>query len=535
MPLYGGQASSLGLVQIPPSDLRQVEVIKGTASALYGGQALGGVINLLSRRPGEEAEGQVILNATSRDGQDVSAYGATPFRGGWGGSVLLSANRQSEQDADGDGWIDMAGYERLSVRPRLFRDGDDGSSLFLTLGAMTEDRRGGTLDNRLAPDGQSFEQNQNTQRVDGGAVAERPVGDWGLAQFRASGVTQSRRHRFGNLIEKDEHQTLLVETSLTADAFGSSWVGGLAYQTEDYASEAFPGFDYQFDTPALFAQVERALATDLILAGSARWDEHSTYGGQLSPRLSLLYKPGLWTVRASWGQGFYAPTPFVEETEASGLSRLEPLAWLREETAETASLDFGYASGPWELGLTLFASDIEDAVRLQTIAPDRVRLINVDGLTRTRGVEALARWKQGPWAVTGSYLYVDASEPDDLGLNRRAVPLTPRHSAGFVAMWEEHDRGRVGFEAYYTGEQPLEDNPYRVEGDSYLELGLLGEVVLGRYRLFLNLENLLDFRQTREDLLTRPQRAPDGSWTVDAWAPLEGFTANAGIRIKFGG
>ncbi len=535
LPLYGGQASSLGLLQIPPSDLRQVEVIKGAASALYGGQALGGVINLISRRPGDEAEGEIILNATSREGQDLSAYGATPFSGGWGGSVLVSASRQTEQDIDEDGWIDMAGYERISARPRLFWDGDDGSSLFLTLGAMTEDRRGGTLDNRLAPDGQPFEQNQNTQRVDGGAVAERPLGDWGVAQFRASGVIQSHRHRFGSLIEKDQHETFLLEASLAADALDSSFVGGLAYQVEDYASAAFPGFDYQFETPALFAQVERELASDLVFAGSARWDGQSTYGGQFSPRLSLLYKPGPWTVRASWGQGFYAPTPFVEETDASGLSRLEPLSGLGEETAETASLDFGYAAGQWELGLTLFASDIENAVRLQTTAPDRVRLVNVDGVTQTRGVETLARWKRGPWVMTGSYLYVDASEPDDFGIARRDVPLTPRHSAGFVAMWEEHDRGRIGFEAYYTGEQPLEDNPYRTDGDSYLELGLLGEVVLGRYRLFLNLENLLDVRQTRDDPLTRPQRAPDGSWTVDASAPLEGFTANAGIRIKFSG
>jgi outer membrane receptor protein involved in Fe transport len=533
LPLYGGQASSLGLLQIPPSDLRQVEVIKGAASALYGGQALGGVINLISRRPGDEAEGEIILNATSREGQDFSSYGAMPLSGGWGGSVLISANRQTEQDIDEDGWIDMAGFERVSARPRLFWDGHDGSSLFLTLGAMTEDRRGGTLD--LAPDGQPFEQNQNTRRVDGGAVAERPLGDWGVAQLRASGVTQSHRHRFGSLIEKDQHETFLIEASLAADALGSSFVGGLAYQTEDYASEAFPGFDYQFETPALFAQVERQLATDFVFAGSARWDDHSTYGGQFSPRLSLLYKPGPWTVRASWGQGFYAPTPFVEETEASGLSRLEPLSGLREETAETASLDLGYANGPWELGLTLFASDIEDAVRLQTTAPDRVRLVNVDGVTQTRGVEALARWKRGPWVMTGSYLYVDASEPDEFGIARREVPLTPRHSAGFVAMWEEHDRGRIGFEAYYTGEQSLEDNPYRTESDSYVELGLLGEIVLGRYRLFLNLENLLDVRQTRDDPLTRPQRAPDGSWTVDAWAPLEGFTANAGLRIKFGG
>ena len=62
LPLHGGQASSLGLLQVPPSDLGQVEIIKGSASALYGGQALGGVINLVSKRPGPEAEGEVIIN-----------------------------------------------------------------------------------------------------------------------------------------------------------------------------------------------------------------------------------------------------------------------------------------------------------------------------------------------------------------------------------------------------------------------------------------------------------------------------------------
>ena len=100
---------------------------------------------------------------------------------------------------------------------------------------------------------------------------------------------------------------------------------------------------------------------------------------------------------------------------------------------------------------------------------------------------------------------------------------------------EDHDRGRIGFEAYYTGAQSLDDDPYRTESDSYWELGMLGEVVLGRVRVFLNLENLLDVRQTDHDRLVRPSRAADGAWTTDAWAPLEGFTANAGIRIRFGG
>ncbi len=101
-------------------------------------------------------------------------------------------------------------------------------------------------------------------------------------------------------------------------------------------------------------------------------------------------------------------------------------------------------------------------------------------------------------------------------------------------MWEDHDRGRVGLEIYYTGRQSLEDNPYRDESSPYLHVGLLGEIVLDRFRLFLNLENLLDVRQTRKDPLVRPSRASDGRWTVDAWEPLEGFVANAGVRIRLG-
>ncbi|MEX2480743.1 MAG: TonB-dependent receptor [Gammaproteobacteria bacterium] len=347
-------------------------------------------------------------------------------------------------------------------------------------------------------------------------------------------MRQSHDHGFGDLLEIDQHETMLIEASLAGERMATSWVGGLAYQADDYEAETFPVFDYRYDAPALFAQLEHDLGAEVSLAASARWDEHSEYGSQFSPRLSLLYRPGPWTIRASWGRGFYAPTPFVEETEAAGLSRLEPLSGLEAESAETLSLDFGYAVGALEARLTLFGSDIIDAVRLQTVAPDRVRLVNQDGVTRTRGVEALLRWRQAPYVVTASYLYLDASEPAEDEPGRQTVPLTPRHSAGLVAMWEQHDRGRIGLELYYTGEQALEDNPFRDKSERYLHIGLLGEIVLGRYRLFLNLENLLDVRQTREDPLVLPSRAPDGRWTVDAWAPLEGFIANAGVRISLG-
>jgi len=532
LPLYGGQASSLGLLQVPPSDLGQVEIIKGAASALYGGQALGGVINLVSRRPGPEPGSDIVLNATTRDGQDISAYGEASISDPWSASLLGNYSRQSTQDLDGDRWIDMPGYERVAVRPRLFYQGDAGTRAVMTAGAMSEDRRGGTVDGGTVPDGDPFPQNQDTRRVDLGVTLEHPVSEATAAQLRASGMRQDHDHRYGDLLEIDRHETTLLETSVVHRALRTTWVGGVAFQADRYRSDTFPAFDYDYRAPAVFGQVDHDLGDNVVLAASARWDDHSEYGSQRSSRLSALYRPGAWTIRGSWGRGFYAPTPFVDETEASGLSRLEPLQGLEAEQAETASLDIAYSIGGVEGGLTLFVSEIDDAVIPVSVSETRVRLVNQDGATETRGVEALLRWRRAPFAVTASYLFVDASETRPDGAGRRDVALTPEHSAGLVAMWERHGRGRLGLELYYTGEQSLADNPYRQTSKPYLHVGLLGEITLGQLSLFVNLENLLDVRQTRTDPLLQPRRTPSGNWTVDAWAPLEGFIANAGVRLR---
>jgi outer membrane receptor for ferrienterochelin and colicins len=534
LPLYGGQASSLGVLQIPPTDLGQVEVIKGAASALYGASALGGVINLVSRRPGDEPQAELLANATTRGGQDLTGYVSSPLGGGWSGSLTGGAHRQSRHDLDGDGWAAIPFYERVTARPRLFWEGAGGASAYLTAGAMAEDRQGGTLPGRTVPDGRPFPQAQRTKRFDAGLVGEFPV-ELGTLHLRASGVTQNHRHVFGDVVERDRHSTLFGEASLAGRAGATSWVAGAAFQTDRFRSRTFPAFDYTHDVPGAFVQIEHELRPDLTLAASARLDLHSEYGTQFSPRLSALYKPGLWTVRASLGRGFYAPTPFVEEIEAAGLSRLEPLSGLEAETAQTGSLDVGYAKGPVEASVTLFASNIEGATRLVDVASDRVRLVNVAGETRIRGSELLLRYRWDAFSLTGSYVFVDATEPGEGSAERRPVPLTPRHTAGAVAMWEKHGKGRIGVEAYYTGRQSLEDNPYRRISRPYLHVGVLGEIVLGKASLFLNAENILGVRQTRFDPLLRPTRAASGEWTVDVWAPTEGFILNGGLRLRFGG
>src|SRR5690349_10825895 len=105
LPLYGAGGDSLNLLQVPPLDLGQVEVIKGAASALYGPAALGGIINLVSRQP-REAETEALINVTSQQGLDGTFWLASAPAGGRSWTLLTGVHGQHRQDLDDDGWSD---------------------------------------------------------------------------------------------------------------------------------------------------------------------------------------------------------------------------------------------------------------------------------------------------------------------------------------------------------------------------------------------------------------------------------------------
>jgi iron complex outermembrane receptor protein len=279
----------------------------------------------------------------------------------------------------------------------------------------------------------------------------------------------------------------------------------------------------------VFVQDDIDIARWFSVSGSARADFHNQYGTFLSPRVAALFRWQHWTSRLSAGQGFFAPTPLTEETEAAGLSRLTIPAPLVAERGRSASLDLTRTLGPASFTATAFSSTVSHPILVDRA--QSYELINASGPTRNSGFEILGTLRKAPFSSTISYTYVHSSE-FDLG-SRVDTPLTPRHSFGIVGMWEKENVGRFGVESYYTGRQRLEQNPYRTESQPYVVFGFLAERKLGPIRLFLNAENLTDVRQTRWDPLLRPDRGVDGRWTVDAWAPLDGRVLNGGIRLKF--
>jgi outer membrane receptor for ferrienterochelin and colicins len=532
LPLYGAQGDSFSMLQVPPLDLGQVEVIKGVASALYGASALGGVINLVSRRP-QTPETEMLFNQTTQSGTDVTAWLAQPGSGPWSWTMLGGYHRQERKDFDEDGWSDLPSFDRGLVRPRVFYDNKAGRTVFVTAGVMAEDRAGGTLPGAVAPDGAPFEESLKTRHADSGVMARWLTEGGKVLSARGSFTRQTRDRHFGGVPEYGTRITWFGEASIQGARGRHTWVAGTSFQQDRFDLRELPQFDYRFSSPSIFAQDEIAFTPKVTLAASARADFHSEYGVLATPRVSVLLRPDQkWTIRSSIGTGAFTPTPFTEETDETGLSRVLPLHDLEAEHAVGGSVDVTRKLGPVDLTGTVFASRVNDALQSRDVTATSVELFNASAATRTWGTELIARYRVEGFTAMATHAFTNSTEPDPESGARRDVPLTARHAASFNTIWEG-DLGRFGIEVYYTGRQPLEDNPYRTEGKPYWLAGFFGERRFGPIRTFINLENLFDVRQTKDDPLTLPARLPDGRWTVDAWAPLDGRVLNAGLRISF--
>ncbi len=529
LPLFGTDVGGLGLLQIPPSDLGQVEVIKGVASALYGAGALGGVVDLISRRPTKEPARDLMVNRTSRSGTDAVLFASQPFTRGWSGTMLAGGHWQQRNDIDGDGWADLAGYSRAVVRPRLFWSDDHGRSIFVTVGGMWEQRDGGTMPSAvLAATGASYAESVDTARVDSGLVVQTPIADRFVLTARVSATRKDEQHRRGDIPEHDIADTVFTELALRGTAPHQTWVGGAAFERSTLDPRNDARFAYTYNVPGVFVQDDIEVRRWLTVSASGRVDDHNVYGTFVSPRVSALLRSGGWSSRISVGTGFFAPSAFTEETEAAGLARLTIATPLKAERGRSASLDVTRAYGPLTVTATAFRYDVDNPAVVDRAT---YRLATLSESTVNTGVEAVATIRRAPFNVTGTYTYVHSRE--GVRSERADIPLTPRHSAGLVGMWEREDRGRVGLEAYFTGAQRLEDNPFRSQSVGYVLFGGLVERRFGRVRVFLNAENLGGVRQTQWDPLVRPSQAVDGRWTVDAWAPLDGRVINGGIRLGF--
>lgn len=510
----GAIPDSLSLLQVPPIDLQRVEVIKGNASALYGGSALAGVLNLVSRPP--DADSQLLFSQSSLGGADGDVFLASGADAHNGLTFTGSAHYQSPRDPDQDGWSELTGYKRLTLRPRWYVGSGDQDTL-VTLGLIAEDRTGGS---------KPFGLELDTRHFDAGLVtnlrrdADRSIG------LKVNAAHTSHDRTFGATPIEDTATSLAAEATYQASAGAHQWTIGAALQYDELSVSDVPGVGFEYTVPALFAQDEFSPAKWLSISGSARIDAHSDFGTFLSPRLSALFRlnPDV-SLRVSAGGGFAPPTPLLDETEDIGFGSLEPMRGLRAEQASSASLDLKWLMKPCEINASAFASDIRHALDVEATAQaGRIVIVNDRKPFRVRGGEFLAACVIGETHLLASTTYLDASEEDRL----------PKLSAELAAIFELEGRGRAGFEISYTGTQQVHDDPFLTRTSSFVEINALAEVKLARFSVFMNAFNLTDVRQQDYEPVLRPPDSPGlgGAPFTSAWAPLIGRYFSAGVRVS---
>lgn len=187
MPLYSGFSGGLSIMQIAPLDLRQVEFIKGSASTLYGGGAIAGLVNLISKSPAEKRELTFLLNGTTAKGFDASSFYSQRFRK-VGTTVFASYNFNAPYDPANIGLTAIPKTNRVTINPKIFFYPGEKTTGYFGINTTYENRYGGdvkVLEGKADSIHQYFEKNISL-RTSTQFNIEHKINDASKIQFKNS-------------------------------------------------------------------------------------------------------------------------------------------------------------------------------------------------------------------------------------------------------------------------------------------------------------------------------------------------------------
>ncbi|EAZ80925.1 TonB-dependent receptor [Algoriphagus machipongonensis] len=536
LPLYAGYSSGLSLMQIAPLDLAQVEVIKGASSTLYGGGAIAGLVNLISKTPEDKPELSIMLNGTSALGLDASAYYAAK-KGKIGTTIFTSYNKGTAYDPAEIGLTAIPKFDRFTINPKLFWYMNSQSSLVLGLNLMQEDRLGGNID---FIEGESminpyFEKN-TTDRISTSLNYQNQLSETSQLTVKNSLSFYDRSIEVPDFLFSGKQFSSFSEVNINTQGENSEWIGGLNLWTDQFTqkegNEALP-LDYTLNTYGVFIQNLWNVSEQWTLESGFRLDYQKDYGAFPLPKISAMFKPSdALTFRLGGGLGYKSPTVFTEDAERNQFQNIlpiDPKLFEAEKSAGT-NLDINYKVAIGD-ELSLVANTLFFYTRIQnplllTPAGSNYEFQQPQGSLETQGVEVNMKWNYKDFKLFVGYTFADVQQQyNDI---KSTYPLVAKHRINNVLMYEKHENFWIGLEAYYFSPQQLNDGK---SGKSYWIVGLMSEKKFGeKFSIFLNFENFLDTRQTRFDTIyTGSLSNPEFR---DIYAPVDGFVINGGIKFR---
>ena len=533
-PIFGGFSGGLSIMQIPPLDLKQVEIIKGSASTLYGGGAIAGLVNLISRTPEEEPQLELMFSQTQALGSTLNAFYAQQY-GKAGFTLYTVGNSQQVYDVNNDNFSELPEVRNIAINPTFFYNFNENSNLRVGINSSFENRLGGdvtAIKNEPNTEHPFTERNQSA-RLSSQVTYQKKFSEQTNLSIRNSINFFDRRIEIPNFLFEGQQIASFSEVTYITSNEKTDWVFGANVLTDNFKENPFNGNplrDYNNTTFGIFGQNVWSFAEKASLETGLRVDYNTQYDAFVLPRINLLLDiNNHWTARIGGGVGYKLPTIFSEEAEFRTFQNILPIAveGTKAETSLGGNLDINYKTILFEkisfsINNLLFYTQLYDPLILTQNSNNEFIFQNADGNTNSKGLETNIKFSFKDFKFYLQYAFIDA-RLDYNGVNRQK-PITPKHNAGGILMYES-EKWRLGYEVYFTGGQTLSDF---TKVEDYWTMGFLAARQLGKFNIFVNFENFTDTRLSNYQATVIPPFTNPSF--PEIWAPTDGFIFTAGIK-----
>lgn len=525
--------NTIDLSRFPAEDIEQVEIVKGPGSALYGSDAIAGVINIITRKTKRSLEAEAHGSHGSFDTQDLSARGGLR-RGRWGTGLAAGWHHTRGFDRDpadlattgnAQNILNLSQWTELRVR--------DDVKVVATADAQQRDLRGVDSGATRAV----FDRRNLTRTA---SLTVGPEITWNVP---------ARLRLTGHIAYFDDRYTLdqrssddLDDFQRTRDTLGQisaqydhlvagkhMFTAGVETQLEGLSTPRLAGGRGTRQRLGLFVQDEWRVLADprLVIVPGGRFDLDSQFGAHATPRLAVRVDPHPdLTLRASAGLGYRAPSfreLYLSFANPSAGYRVTGNPQLVPETSRGLTVGFLVRAGGFaQLEAHAFANDLRNLITTDTTSAmaalqSLFTYVNI-GSARTRGLEAVFGLRVlKHFSSDLSYTLSDTLDRERM----RPLPGKPRHNGSLRVQFHHRRAGTMaqvrmgiqGSQQYYTDDDgDGVDETVRLAPYATLDLRVAQDLFGGRMSLFFGVDNVLD----AGDALYLPliPRAFHGGFTV---------------------
>ncbi|MDG5496078.1 TonB-dependent receptor [Niveispirillum sp. BGYR6] len=423
-------------------DIEKIEVLKGPQSALYGNDAMGGVINIITR----QGSGAPRVTALAEAG----SYGTFRQQAGISGASNGTSYALNASNLHTDG------FSRTFIGPE--KDGSDARAVSGKLAVQANevlrfDVSGGWswLDSDYDPFGADGAASQEKEMWQGRAAADLSLLDGRFTNNFAASIASTQRDfdeptgwymksTFDSRREALDYQGNL-HLGRDVATFGLSVDSETAKTTNTTAFGLEPGIDDKVTTKSAFLQYQAELLDNLTVTAGGRVDDHDAFGSKATYRLTGAYQvPQSGTIlRASYGTAHKAPTLYQLYEPSYGNAKLRP----EEAKGMDAGIEQPLLDGKVTLGASLFRNLYDNLIGFTSayVNVAKARTQGVELTFQARPVESLL--------LSANYTYLDATDR----VTGRDLPRRPHHTVNASIDWNVTDALMLGTALRYTGKQ----------------------------------------------------------------------------------